>query len=125
MNRAKTLAIVAATIVAISSGVALGQGYYNQSTGPGGGLSTGPGGGLSTGPGGGLSTGPGGGLSTGPGGGLSTGPGGGLSTGLEVGCQRAPVVDFQPVLAEGVRLVRPANVLMADMCSSAGASIIV
>jgi hypothetical protein len=32
--------------------------------------------------------------------------------GLEAGCPRAPAVDFQPVLAEDVRPVRPANVLM-------------
>src|SRR5579863_1060369 len=97
MNHAKTLAVAAATFLTISSSAAFGQaqrspngGWYNQSTGPGGGLSTGPGGGLSTGPGGGLSTGPGGGLSTGPGGGLSTGPGGGLSTGPGGGLSTGP-----------------------------------
>ena len=95
--QSQKLAIAAAIICLSSSSFAQAQavrnpsgGWYNQSTGPGGGLSTGPGGGLSTGPGGGLSTGPGGGRSTGPGGGLSTGPGGGLSTGPGGGLSTGP-----------------------------------
>jgi len=74
MRRLLICSTIAAVLFTISPFGARAQKWYNQSTGPGGGLSTGPGVGLSTGPGGGLSTGPGGGRSTGPCGGLSTGP---------------------------------------------------
>jgi hypothetical protein len=109
--------VFAAAIFTVSLPEAHAQRWYNQSTGPGGGLSTGPGGGLSTGPGGGLSTGPGGGLSTGPGGGLSTGPGGGYQPAPvggyqpapEVGDRPDPVADFQQVLAADCRPDQPAE----------------
>src|SRR5436305_3428960 len=59
MSRLLISSTIAAMFLVVSASGANAQRWYNQSTGPGGGLSTRPGGGLSTGPGGGLSTGPG------------------------------------------------------------------